>query len=69
MPETLDLERIVANQMTFGDVADHGWNHVGPKGGSVVFAVTNDACVRGEFHEDEVLATELARPVTYNERL
>ena len=69
MPETLDLEGVVADQVSFGDIADHDGNNVRPKGRAVVLAVTDDTSVGDQLDEDEVFTTELAWAITNNECL
>lgn len=69
MPEALDLEGVVADQMTFGNIADHDGNDIGPKGRAVVLAVANHSSVGDQLDEDEVSTAELARAIANNECL
>ena len=60
-PESLDVERVVADYVAFADVFDHPGDDMGVEGGGVDLSVADCAVVGHEFHEDEVAATERGR--------
>ena len=65
-PHAFDVERIRANKPTLDHVLGHVGNNLRGEGRGVDLAVTHDAVVGYQLHEDEVAAPKMGRRVADN---